>query len=236
MNTLPKIIYPRPYGILPPILYEKRAHLGCAEQGLTAKMAKIIVACEVTQAVCAAFRALGHEAFSCDLQPTEGNPAWHYQCDMFELNYSKFDCGIFHPDCTALAVSGNGTYYNSKERDMAIDLVCKIWEIDLCHLCIENPIGVLSSPPGFWHKGFMPPTQYINPWEYGHGETKKTCIWLRGLPKLIPTNIVPGREQRIWKMSPSEHRKRERARTYQGWANAMAHQWGSYLNSIRSVS
>jgi hypothetical protein len=195
-------------------------------------MARIIVVCEMTQTVCRAFRSLGHKAYSCDLQPTEGNPGWHYQCDMFTLDYTKFDAGIFHPDCTALTVSGNGTYADSPERDAAIDLVCRIWDLPLKYLCIENPVGVLSTPPGFWQKGFMPPTQYIHPHEYGHGETKKTCLWLRGLPNLQPTNRVDGREHRVWKMPPGPNRKRERSRTYTGWAEAMAKQWGDFLNNV----
>lgn len=195
-------------------------------------MARVIVSCEVTQTVCRAFRLIGHEAYSCDLQPTEGNPEWHFQCDLFTLDYTKFDCGIFHPDCTALTVSGNRHYAGSMDREQAINFVCRIWDLPLKYLCIENPIGALSTPPGLFFNGFMSPTQYINPWEFGHGETKKTCLWLRGLPKLIPANIVSGREQRIWKMPPSQHRKRERSRTYQGWADAMASQWGTYLTSV----
>ncbi len=182
---------------------------------------RVIVGCEFSQVVTKAFRDRGHEAFSCDLIGTEGNPDWHIQADLFTLDYSKYDLGIFHPDCTRLTVSGNRTYAGTPGRRDAVEFVKRIWSLPLSRMVIENPTGVLSTQ---WRK----PTQYINPWEYGHGETKRTCLWIRGLSLLKPTNIVDGREQRIWKMGPSKKydRKKERSRTYQGWADAMAHQWG----------
>jgi site-specific DNA-cytosine methylase len=182
---------------------------------------RVIVGCERTQIVTQAFRALGHEAYSIDLLPTEGNPEFHFQMDIRDFSdFSFFDLAIFHPDCTYLAVSGNRTYANSEQRKQAIEFVKWIWTLPVKKLAIENPVGVLSSQ-------FKKPTQYIHPWQYGHGETKKTCIWSRNLPLLIPTNIVFGRENRIWRMGPSKkyNRQHERSRTYPGWANAMAQQW-----------
>lgn len=182
---------------------------------------RIIVGCERTQVVTQAFRALGHQAFSCDIEPTEGNPAWHLQGDIRDQDLSGYELGIFHPDCTYLTVAGNRWWAGSKERLAAVKFVQWIWDLPIPRLCIENPIGVLS-------KLFQKPSQYIHPWQFGHGETKKTCLFFRGLKPLIPTKIVPGRVPRIWKMGPSKkyNRKHERSRTYQGWADAMAAQWG----------
>lgn len=184
---------------------------------------KIIVVCETSQVVTAAFRRKGHEAYSLDILPTEGNPAWHIQEDMFQFQYRSFDMAICHPDCTALSVSGNGTYASGKDgyfdRIQAVENVKWLWHRPIPKICIENPIGVLSSL-------FLKPSQYIHPWQFGHGETKKTCLWLKNLSPLTPTAIVPGREQRIWKMGPSPQRKTDRSRTYTGWGDAMAAQWG----------
>ena len=185
---------------------------------------KILVGCERSGIVRDAFKALGHYAWSCDLEPTdtEGN---HYRCDVFDaINDSMMDWDliILHPPCTHLAVSGNRWYAGSEERFTAIE-----WTVDLFNaacavsdrVALENPVGALSTA---WRK----PDQYIQPWEYGHGETKKTGLWLHNLPKLTPTDIVDGRENRIWKMPPSADRGRIRSETYVGIANAMAEQWG----------
>lgn len=168
-----------------------------------------------------AFIKRGHDAWSCDLAPTEVEGP-HFQCDMFEVIGMGWDLVIAHPDCTYLTVAGNRWYAGTKKRKDAIKFVEKIWNYPgIEKLMIENPVSVLST-----QSCLGKPSQYIHPWQFGHGETKKTCLWLRGLPVLVPTNIVEGREQRVWKMSPSENRRMERSKTYQGWADAMAEQWG----------
>ena len=179
---------------------------------------KILVACEESQEVTAAFIALGHDAMSCDLLPgAKGLP--HYQGDMFDILQNDWDLVIAHPPCTYIAVSGNRWYVGTPERKQGVEFVERIWFEWGGKLCIENPVGVLT-------KSRIPVSpQYIQPWQFGHGETKKTGLWLRGLPELVPTNIVDGREQRIWKMPPSPDRQRMRSRTYSGIAQAMASQW-----------
>ncbi len=187
---------------------------------------RVLVACEESQTVCRAFRDKGHEAFSNDLLPTSGDhPEWHLQMDCWAavmLCEPGWDIIIMHPPCTYLAVSGNAHYADSLQRDKAIDWTKRLfWRaIDRCHkVCLENPVGVLS-------RYMRPPNQYVQPWQFGHPETKKTGLWLHNLPKLIPTNIVEGREQRIWKMAPSPERAKMRSKTYEGIARAMAEQWG----------
>jgi len=184
---------------------------------------KVIIGCEFSQVVTKAFRARGYEAYSCDLLPAEGgHPEWHYQEDIFEVcKRNKFDLGIFHPPCTALCVSGNRWYSGTQARLDGAAFVEKIWDIPIKKMCIENPVGVINTLIID-----MPKPQYIHPWQFGHGETKKTGLWLRGLPELKPTNIVAGREQKIWKMPPGKDRWKIRSKTYQGIADAMAAQWG----------
>jgi hypothetical protein len=131
---------------------------------------------------------------------------------------------IAHPPCTALCVSGNRHYANTKARKEAADFVQKMWDQKVKYLCIENPVGVINT----FNKS-MPKPQYVQPWQFGHGETKKTGLWLRGLPQLKPTDIVNGREQRIWKMPPSKDRSKIRSKTYTGVAKAMAEQWTEYF-------
>jgi hypothetical protein len=181
---------------------------------------KILIACEYSGTVRDAFITMGHDVISCDLLPTE-SPGPHYQGDMFDLDLTSFDLIIAHPPCTALCVSGNRHYAGTHARIDAAGFVRKIWRIPVDKMCIENPVGVINTliPE-------MPRPQYIQPWQFGHGETKKTGLWLRGLPPLKPTNIVNGREYRIWKMPPSEDRGKLRSKTYPGIAEAMATQWG----------
>ena len=180
----------------------------------------ILVACEYSGIVRDAFIAKGHDTISCDLLPTEvAGP--HYQGDIFDLLDQPWDMIIAHPPCTAIAVSGNRWYADTKDRLEAISFVEKIWATECEKICIENPVGVLST-----QSVLGKPSQYIQPWQFGHGETKKTGLWLKNLPLLQPTNIVGGREQRIWKMGPSEDRGKLRSLTYQGIADAMAEQWG----------
>lgn len=186
---------------------------------------RVLVACEESGVVREAFAKLGHDAWSVDLQPTR-IPGKHYQGSIWDMEHylgpiEGFDLVIAHPPCTALAVSGNRWYSGTKEREEAVEFVERIWQWPVKMLAIENPVGVLSSK-----SKILPKPYYIHPWQFGHGETKKTGLWTRGLPKLQPTNIVEGREQRIWKMAPGPDRAKERSVTYQGIADAMAEQWG----------
>ena len=183
---------------------------------------KILVACEESQAVTIELRRLGHEAYSCDIKPCSGgHPEWHLQVDALELLKMKWDMILAFPPCTHLAVSG-ARYFEQKRKDgrqqAAIDFFMRFANADCPKIAIENPVGIMST---VWKK----PDQIIQPWQFGHGETKKTCLWLKGLPPLIPTEIVEGREQRIWKMPPSEDRAKNRAKTFPGIARAMAEQW-----------
>ena len=184
---------------------------------------RVLVACEESQRVCRAFRDKGHEAHSCDLLPTSGNrPEWHYQCDVRNVEKMDWDLGIFFPPCDHIAVSG-ARWFPEKRADgrqqKAIDFFMRCVNFDIPRICIENPIGIMSTL-------YRKPDQIIQPWQFGHGETKSTCLWLKNLPKLVPTNIVPGREQRVHRMAPGPNRARDRARTYPGIAAAMAIQWG----------
>jgi len=182
---------------------------------------KVLVACEYSGRVRDAFRKKGHDVLSCDLLPTDVLGP-HYEGDMFDLPLHDFDLIIAHPPCTALCVSGNRHYAGTKARIEAAEFIEKIWSIPVNKLAIENPVGVINS-----ELPFMPRPQYIQPWQFGHGETKKTGLWLRGLPKLVSTNIVEGRADRIHKMPPSKDRWKLRSTTYQGIADAMAEQWGA---------
>lgn len=181
---------------------------------------RILVGFEESGIVSGAFRALGHEAWSCDLLPTRGDALWHMQCDIEEALRGAFDLWILHPPCTATAVSGNGTYAGTAAREEACEFVADLYRREGPPRCIEQPITVVPTMTG------IRPSQYINPWEFGHGETKKTALYLRGLPSLKPTNIVAGRTNRVWKMSPGPLRARMRSETYRGIAAAMADQWG----------
>jgi hypothetical protein len=189
----------------------------------------VLIAGEESQAVCLAFRRRGHEAFSCDLQPCSGgHPEYHIMGDYVDAIKSRiWDFIGFHPDCTKMAVSGNRWYgagtSRHHERIEAVEETIKTWRLIKKHskrgYC-ENPVSVLFSH----HE--MVNVQYIQPWQFGHGETKKTGLELYNLEPLKPTNIVSGRENRIWKMSPSVDRKKLRSKTFPGIAAAMADQWG----------
>lgn len=199
-----------------------------------------LIGCEESQKVCRAFRDLGIEAFSCDLQKTRGNTKWHYQEDIMRIiPRRRWGIIILHPDCTAMSVSGNGTYGLNNDgtpkpkhykRIEAIDWTIKLWNLAKQHsdnVVLENPNSVIF--PHLRKLGAI--VQYIQPWQFGHGETKRTGLALHGVDKLIPTNIVEGREQRIWKMAPGENRKRDRSETYDGIAEAMAEQWSKYCRT-----
>lgn len=214
---------------------------------------KILVGCEESQAVTIEFRKLGFEAYSCDLLPCSGgHPEWHIQADIFEVLQSivfytsdnkrhqinQWNAGIFFPTCTYLTVSANKWYKDQPERksgslvgqarrdarESAIDFVINLYECGIESIGIENPIGVLSSR-------FRKPDQVLQPWMFGHGETKATCLWLKNFPKLTPTNIVEGREQKLHYLPPSKDRAMLRSKTFPGIAKAMATQWGEFLLS-----
>jgi len=191
---------------------------------------KVLIGCEESGKVRDAFTRRGHDAMSCDLLPTR-SPGPHHQGDIFAFMESfpdgYFDIIILHPDCTALTVAGNRWYGRGKaahgERIKAIERTLDMWSLAKRkgkRAALENPVGVI-----FPHIKNV--VQYVQPWQFGHGETKKTGLALYKLPPLTPTDIVEGREQRIWKMPPGENRKRDRSETYSGIADAFADQWGA---------
>lgn len=181
---------------------------------------KVLVACEFSGVVRDAFLNKGHIAISCDLLTTDACKDWHLKGDVIPLLQYDWDLLIAHPPCTYLACSG-ARWFKERKSDQfkAVDFFDNFRRSNIPKICIENPIGIMST---LWRK----PDQIIQPWQFGHGETKATCLWLKGLPKLVPTNIVEGREARIHKMPPSKDRAKLRSITYQGIANAMAEQWG----------
>lgn len=181
---------------------------------------KVLVACEFSGVVRDAFIQRGHEVISCDLLPTEAIGP-HFQGDVFSLlERERFDLMIAHPPCTHLAVSGARWFKDKQiEQAQALEFVRKLMLVNIDKICIENPVSIISSK-------IRRPDQIIQPWQFGHGETKKTCLWLKNLPLLQPTQIVDGREARIHKMPPSTERWKERSRTFSGIAQAMAQQWG----------
>ena len=186
---------------------------------------KALIACEESQAVTIEFRKRGVEAYSCDLfECSGGHPEWHILGDVLPLLEQDLDLVIAFPPCTDLAVSGARWFPEKRangSQQRAIDFFLQFTKLK-CKWAIENPIGIMSS---YYRK----PNQIIQPWMFGHGETKATCLWLNGLPKLVPTEEVEGRDQRIWKLPPSEDRAKLRSKTYQGIAQAMAAQWTKYL-------
>jgi hypothetical protein len=179
----------------------------------------ILVACEYSGIVRDAFTAAGHCAVSCDVLPTEA-PGLHIKGDVLDVIDQGWDMMIAHPPCTHLASSG-ARWFKDKLREQAdaFNFVQRLFLAPIDRICIENPVGVLSTM-------LRKPDQYVQPWQFGHGETKKTGLWLKGLPKLRPTNIVEGRDPRIHRMAPGPNRGKDRSRTYQGIADAMAEQWG----------
>lgn len=185
---------------------------------------KVLVACEFSGVVRDAFLALGHDAWSCDLLPTE-QPGPHYQGDVRDILGNDWDLMIAHPPCTYLTVSGARWWAGRRaEQDDALAFVRLLLGAPVPRIALENPVGKISS-------AIRKPDQIIQPWQYGHGETKATCLWLKGLPKLVPTNIVDGREERVHRMSPGKDRWKERSRTLPGIAAAMAAQWGKAARS-----
>lgn len=210
---------------------------------------RILIGCECSQVVCAAFRKLGFEAYSCDLLPAYGeHPEWHLKMDVFRaINIVYPTLGIFHPECTRLTNSANRWYkpeYSSRfpniheERQEAVHFFKRLTEVDIPHTCIENPVGIMST---YYRK----PDQIIQPYEFGDAEKKTTCLWLKELPKLVPTDVVEpvlieyksgkGRSSKLHYDTlgmPEVERKRLRSQTFQGIADAMADQWGNYLINL----
>lgn len=192
---------------------------------------RVIVACEFSGIVREAFKKKGHDAWSCDLLSTE-IPGKHIKHDILDIIYQNereinfkdvphsFDLMIAHPPCTHLAVSGARWFkQRQKEQKEAIEFFMSLVNAPIDKICIENPISIMSTK-------YRKPDQIVQPWMFGHGETKSTCLWLKNLPKLIPTKIVSGREGRVWKEPPSKNRWKKRSRTYTGIAEAMGKQWG----------
>ena len=203
---------------------------------------RVLVACEYSGRVREAFRRLGHDAWSCDLLPSEDGSKNHFQGDVMMIAEDglqakgeyfpvPWDLMIAHPPCTHLAVSG-ARHFDAKREDgrqqEAIEFFLKLARAPIPRIAIENPVCIMSS---IWRK----PDQIIQPWQYGTGETKATCLWLKGLPHLVPTNVVSGRHPRIHLMPPSPDRWKERSRTYEGIAQAMAEQWGGYADLVTQM-
>jgi len=201
---------------------------------------KVLLGCEESQEVCKAFRALGHEAYSNDmLECSGGHPEWHLQMDVFEaIRMKQWDLAIFFPPCTYLTISANKWYKDQPPRKSgtlvgaerraarveAIKFFMDLYNCEIPRIAIENPIGVMSSE-------FRKPDQVLQPWMFGHGETKATCLWLKNLPLLTPTNIVAGREQRLHRLSPTEDRAKLRSKTFPGIAKAMAMQYSTFIEN-----
>jgi len=196
----------------------------------TAWLGRILVACEYSGAVRDAFAKLGWDAWSCDLLPTD-KPGQHFQGDVRDILREGWDIMVAHPPCTHLAVSG-ARWFPAKrasgEQQAALDFVRLLLDAPIPHIALENPVSIISSK-------IRKPDQVIQPWQHGHGETKATCLWLKNLPRLTPTNIVEGREQKIWKLPPSADRWKERSRTFSGVAEAMAEQWTLAMRPNRSA-
>lgn len=198
---------------------------------------RVLIACEFSGVVRNAFRARGHDAWSCDLLPAEDGSQYHIQANVLEHIGRGWDLMVAHPPCKFVALcqawrkhpsradaakhglEANDTTWRQQQRDLAIAFAVSLWKAQIPKIALENPKSLLSTH-------LAPKTQTIHPWEFGHGETKETWLWLKNLPPLKPTNIVEGREARVWKMPPSATREKDRSRTYTGIAEAMAAQWG----------
>jgi site-specific DNA-cytosine methylase len=182
---------------------------------------KVLIACEYSGTVRDAFIAQGHDAISCDLLPTDA-PGPHYQGDVRDILRDGFDLMVAHPPCTHLAVSGARWFKDKQEEQAeALDFVRFLLDAPIDKIALENPISIISSR-------IRKPSQIIQPWQFGHGETKATCLWLKNLPCLMPTDIVEGREAKVHRMSPGPGRWKLRSTTYKGIAQAMAEQWGQH--------
>jgi site-specific DNA-cytosine methylase len=191
-------------------------------------MSRVLVGCEFSGVVRQAFRDKGHDAWSCDLLPAEDNSKFHYQCDILDLLDKDWDLAIFFPPCTHLSVSGARWFKDKqKEQQEALEFVRTLLNAPIPKIALENPIGIISTK-------IRKPDQIVQPWMFGHPESKSTCLWLKNLPKLVPTNILSLPEKGYWdnqtpsgqnKLGPSPDRWKERSRTYKGFAEAMSLQW-----------
>jgi hypothetical protein len=181
---------------------------------------RVLIACEFSGVVREAFRARGHDAWSCDLLPAEDSSPYHQCCDVLTILDDAWDLMVAHPPCTHLAVSG-ARWFAEKQAEQAdaLDLVRRLMMAPIDRIAIENPISIISSR-------IRVPEQVIQPWQFGHGEVKATCLWLKNLPLLRPTKHVDGRHARVHLMPPGPDRWKERSRTMTGIAEAMADQWG----------
>lgn len=194
---------------------------------------RVLVACEFSGAVRDAFAAKGHDAWSCDILPTD-KPGQHIQGDVLSVLGDGWDLMVAHPPCTHLAVSGAAWFYRKqKEQAEALEFVQRLMDAPIERIALENPVSIISSR-------IRKPEQIIHPWQFGHSAMKTTCLWLKNLPKLIPTDVVDrgivhvhasGKRSSQWSMDtfklPAKIRAKERSKTFQGIANAMADQWGS---------
>jgi hypothetical protein len=187
---------------------------------LADKPLTVLVACEFSGVVRDAFNARGHIAISCDLEPTEVTGP-HYRGDVRDILDCGWDMMVAFPPCRYLAISG-ARWFATRQREQreALRFVQTLMSAPIRRIAIENPVGVISSR-------IRKPDQIVQPWQFGHGETKATCLWLKGLPQLAPTSIVDGREARVWKAPDSKGRSKRRSITYKGIADAMADQWGA---------
>ena len=187
-------------------------------------MPSVLVACEYSGRVRDAFSASGWDAWSCDLLPTD-SPGNHHLGPVEEVLHRGWDLMIAHPPCTHLAVSGARWFKDKQqEQQSALSFVRLLLDAPIPYIALENPISIISSH-------IRKPSQIIQPWQFGHGETKATCLWLKNLPLLSPTNIVEGREAKVHRMPPGPNRWKERSRTYTGIASAMAAQWAPYIEA-----
>jgi hypothetical protein len=181
----------------------------------------ILVACEYSGIVRDSFARKGHNVMSCDLLPTDRD-GYHYKGDVKDVLDYPWDLMIAHPPCTDLSVSG-ARHFEDKKRNgrqyASVSFFMSLIKCDIPKIAVENPISIMSTL-------YRKPDQIIQPWQFGHGETKATCLWLKGLPKIRPTNIVSGREDRIHKLPPTTDRWKIRSTTYQGIADAFSDQWG----------
>lgn len=190
---------------------------------------RVLVACEYSGQVREAFRRRGHDAWSCDLLPAEDGSDRHIVGDVVPLLDDGWDLMVAHPPCTHLAVSGARWFADkTAEQAEALRFVRRLMDAPIPRIAIENPVSVISSE-------IRPADQVIQPWQFGHGETKATCLWLKGLPPLKPTRIVSGRYPRVHLMPPGPDRWKERSRTYEGIAEAMAEQWGAYTDLVTAM-
>jgi hypothetical protein len=189
---------------------------------------RVLIACEFSGIVRRAFAARGHEAWSCDLLPSDDRTDFHIVGDARDILNDGWDLlMVAHPPCTRLCNSGVRWLAERNlwpELKDAADLFSAFWDAPIERICVENPV-MHKHAKALIHN-YMAPAQSVQPWQFGHGETKRTCLWLRNLPKLTPTNIVEGREARVHRMPPGPNRWRERSRFFPGIANAMADQWG----------